>query len=234
MVFVLFSISVLVVPHLLRDAGRRPGGADRRAERRPADAARRCGKDFGLDKPLPVQYALMMKKLFITRDLTSYVNRGAKVIPQVTQAAPVTLSLVLRRRGHLGDRSHRDGPARRRLPGHADRHGRDDRRPDRHLDAGLLARRGREPAHAEPPARHVPLLVGAAARLHAVHAVAVRLVQVAAAAVADAVDPLHRASTRACCARRSSRRRRRTTCAPRARRGSPSGACSSGTRCARR
>jgi peptide/nickel transport system permease protein len=36
----------------------------------------------------------MMKKLFISRDLTSYVNRGAKVIPQVTEAAPVTLSLV--------------------------------------------------------------------------------------------------------------------------------------------
>ena len=40
MVFVLFSISVLVVPDLLRDARRRPGGADRRAERRPGDAAR--------------------------------------------------------------------------------------------------------------------------------------------------------------------------------------------------
>ena len=51
-------------------------------------------KDFGLDKPLPIQYAMMMKKLFITRDLTSFVNRGAKVVPQVTQAAPVTLSLV--------------------------------------------------------------------------------------------------------------------------------------------
>src|SRR5207253_2270499 len=50
--------------------------------------------DFGLDKPLPVRYALMMKKLFVTRDLTSYVNRGEKVIPEVTQAAPVTLSLV--------------------------------------------------------------------------------------------------------------------------------------------
>jgi peptide/nickel transport system permease protein len=52
-------------------------------------------KVFGLDRPMPVQYALMMKKLFITRDLTSFVNRGAKVIPQVTEAAPVTLSLVL-------------------------------------------------------------------------------------------------------------------------------------------
>ena len=44
---------------------------------------------------MPVQYALLMKKLFITRDLTSYINRGAKVIPQVEEAAPVTLSLVL-------------------------------------------------------------------------------------------------------------------------------------------
>jgi peptide/nickel transport system permease protein len=44
---------------------------------------------------MPVQYALLMKKLFITRDLESYVNRGSKVIPQVEEAAPVTLSLVL-------------------------------------------------------------------------------------------------------------------------------------------
>jgi peptide/nickel transport system permease protein len=51
-------------------------------------------KDFGLDKPMPVQYAIMMKKLFITRDLESFVNRGSKVVPQVTEAAPVTLSLV--------------------------------------------------------------------------------------------------------------------------------------------
>jgi len=35
-------------------------------------------KDFGLDKPLPVRYGLMMKKLFISRDLTSYVNRGKR------------------------------------------------------------------------------------------------------------------------------------------------------------
>jgi peptide/nickel transport system permease protein len=41
-----------------------------------------------------VQYVLMMKKLFVTRDLTSFVNRGNRVIPQVTAAAPVTLSLV--------------------------------------------------------------------------------------------------------------------------------------------
>src|SRR5262249_23218723 len=33
--------------------------------------------------------------LFISRDLESYVTRGVKVIPQIAQAAPVTLSLVL-------------------------------------------------------------------------------------------------------------------------------------------
>jgi peptide/nickel transport system permease protein len=51
--------------------------------------------DFGLDRPFPIPYAIMMKKLFWSRDLTSYVNRGALVIPQITAAAPVTMSLVL-------------------------------------------------------------------------------------------------------------------------------------------
>jgi len=36
----------------------------------------------------------MMQKIFITGDLTSFVNRGEKVIPAVIEAAPVTLSLV--------------------------------------------------------------------------------------------------------------------------------------------
>jgi peptide/nickel transport system permease protein len=37
----------------------------------------------------------MMHRLFVTRDLTSFVNRGQKVVPQVMRAAPITLSLVL-------------------------------------------------------------------------------------------------------------------------------------------
>ena len=49
---------------------------------------------FGLDKPFPVQYALMMKDLFISRDLVSYSNQGVKVVPEVFAAAPATLSLV--------------------------------------------------------------------------------------------------------------------------------------------
>ncbi len=49
---------------------------------------------FGLDQPLPVQYVKVMEKLFVTRDLTSFVNRGEKVVPAVIEATPVTLSLV--------------------------------------------------------------------------------------------------------------------------------------------
>jgi peptide/nickel transport system permease protein len=49
---------------------------------------------FGLDRPFPVQYGLMMKDLFITRDLVSYSNQGQKVVPEIFAAAPATLSLV--------------------------------------------------------------------------------------------------------------------------------------------
>jgi peptide/nickel transport system permease protein len=94
MVFVLFSISVLAFLIFFATPGVDPAAriAGKNADQQTLRAVRH---DFGLDRPMPVQYALMMKKLFITRDLTSFVNRGAKVIPQVTEAAPVTLSLVL-------------------------------------------------------------------------------------------------------------------------------------------
>jgi peptide/nickel transport system permease protein len=93
MILVLFSISVLSFLIFFATPGVDPAAriAGRNADQQTLKAVRH---DFGLDRPLPVRYGLMMKKLFITRDLTSYVNRGAKVIPQVTQAAPVTLSLV--------------------------------------------------------------------------------------------------------------------------------------------
>src|ERR671926_135480 len=51
--------------------------------------------EFGLDRPLPVRYALMMKRLFISRDLVSYGNQALKVVPAISQAAPVTFSLVI-------------------------------------------------------------------------------------------------------------------------------------------
>lgn len=94
MVLVLFSISVLVFLIFFATPGVDPAAriAGRNADQATLQAVR---KDFGLDRPMPVQYALMMKKLFVTRDLTSFVNRGAEVIPQVVEAAPVTLSLVI-------------------------------------------------------------------------------------------------------------------------------------------
>src|SRR4051795_1036084 len=90
---VMFAISVLVFLIFFATPGVDPAA---RIAGRNADPATLAAvkHDFGLDRPLPVQYAIMMKKLFVTRDLTSFVNRGAKVIPQVTGAAPVTLSLV--------------------------------------------------------------------------------------------------------------------------------------------
>ena len=94
MVLVLFAISVLVFLIFFATPGVDPAAriAGRNADQATLQAVR---KDFGLDRPMPVQYALMMKKLFVTRDLTSFVNRGAEVIPQVMEAAPVTLSLVI-------------------------------------------------------------------------------------------------------------------------------------------
>jgi peptide/nickel transport system permease protein len=93
MLFVMFAISVLVFLIFFATPGVDPAAriAGRNADQQTLAAVR---KDFGLDKPMPVQYAIMMKKLFISRDLESFVNRGSRVIPQVVDAAPVTLSLV--------------------------------------------------------------------------------------------------------------------------------------------
>jgi peptide/nickel transport system permease protein len=49
--------------------------------------------EFGLDRPLPVRYGLLMKHMFISRDLISYGSH-TRVIPEVLSATPVTLSLV--------------------------------------------------------------------------------------------------------------------------------------------
>jgi peptide/nickel transport system permease protein len=94
MVFVLFAISVLTFVIFFATPGVDPAAriAGRNADQATLAAVR---KDFGFDQPLPVQYVKMMRKLFVSRDLESFVNRGAKVIPQVTRAAPATFSLVI-------------------------------------------------------------------------------------------------------------------------------------------
>ena len=101
------------LPDLLRHPGRRPRGAHRRPQRRPGDAGA-VRKDFGLDRPLPVQYVLMMKQLFVSRDLESFVNRGSKVIPQVAAGGAGDALARHRRGGHLGGRRHRHGHRSRR------------------------------------------------------------------------------------------------------------------------
>ncbi len=49
---------------------------------------------LGLNRPFPIQYGIMMKKIFITRDLVSYSNQGVRVVQEVFAATPATLSLV--------------------------------------------------------------------------------------------------------------------------------------------
>ena len=94
MVFVMFGISVIVFLIFFATPGSDPSAriAGRNASPEVLAAVR---KDFGFDRPLYVQYGLMMKKLLITFDLTSFQNRGQKVMPQLVQATPVTLSLVI-------------------------------------------------------------------------------------------------------------------------------------------
>jgi len=92
-VLVLFAISVMVFLIFFATPGADPAAriAGRNASPETLEQVR---QSFGLDQPLPIQYLTMMRRLFIDRDLTSFVNRGAEVIPQVTAAIPVTLSLV--------------------------------------------------------------------------------------------------------------------------------------------
>jgi peptide/nickel transport system permease protein len=93
MIVVMFAISVVTFAIFFATPSSDPAAriAGRNAAQETIIAVR---KDFGLDQPLYVQYALMMKKLFITQDLTSFANRGQKIIPAITAAAPATLSLV--------------------------------------------------------------------------------------------------------------------------------------------
>ena len=93
MVFVMLGISIVTFLIFFATPGADPAAriAGRNAAPETLVAVRH---DFGLDRPLPIQYLLMMKKLFVTRDLASFVNRGQEVIPEVMEATPITLSLV--------------------------------------------------------------------------------------------------------------------------------------------
>ncbi len=93
LVFVLFALSVLVFLIFFATPGVDP--ARQMAGRNPDPATiEQIRHEFKLDQSLPVQYISMMEKMFISRDLISYGSH-TKVIPQITSAVPVTLSLVI-------------------------------------------------------------------------------------------------------------------------------------------
>jgi peptide/nickel transport system permease protein len=90
---VMFVITVIVFIIFFKTPGVDPARA--LAGRSPnAQTLAEIRAQLGLNRPFPVQYGIMMKKIFITRDLVSYSNQGIKVIPEIGQAAPATLSLV--------------------------------------------------------------------------------------------------------------------------------------------
>jgi len=93
MLFVMAGISVITFAIFFATPGTDPAAriAGKNAAPETLAAVRH---DFGLDQPLPVQYVILMKRLFITQDLTSFMNRGEQVMPQISAALPVTLSLV--------------------------------------------------------------------------------------------------------------------------------------------
>ena len=90
---IMFVITLLVFVIFFKTPGIDPARAI--AGRNPSpQILAEIRHQFGLDRPFPVQYALMMKRLFITRDLVSYSNQGQLVLPEIFAAAPATLSLV--------------------------------------------------------------------------------------------------------------------------------------------
>ena len=94
LIVVLFTITVVVFLLFFATPGVDP--SSRLAGRNPSPETVAAVKhEFGLDRPLPVRYALMMKRLFISRDLVSYGNQALEVVPAILAAAPVTFSLVI-------------------------------------------------------------------------------------------------------------------------------------------
>src|SRR6266700_2424328 len=93
LVAVLFAITVLVFLIFFATPGVDPTRS--LAGRNPTpETIAAVRHQFGLDRSKPVQYLLMMKRLFISRDLVSYGNQALLVVPAIGSAAPVTFSLV--------------------------------------------------------------------------------------------------------------------------------------------
>jgi peptide/nickel transport system permease protein len=90
---VMFVITVLVFIIFFKTPGVDPARAIAGRNPSPQTLAE-VRAQFGLNRPLPIQYLLMMKRIFITRNLVSYSDQGVLVVPEIFAAAPATLSLV--------------------------------------------------------------------------------------------------------------------------------------------
>jgi peptide/nickel transport system permease protein len=90
---VMFIITVIVFFIFFKTPGVDPARAI--AGRNPSpQVLAEVRAQLGLNRPLFIQYGIMMKKIFISRDLVSYSDQGIKVVPEIFAAAPATLSLV--------------------------------------------------------------------------------------------------------------------------------------------
>ena len=190
-VLVMFVITVIVFIIFFKTPGVDPARA--LAGRNPSpQVLAEIRAQLGLNRPFPIQYGIMMKKIFITRDLVSYSNQGVQVVPEIGAATPATLSLVFGAAVIWVVMAIGVGIAAALLRGTV-------------FDpllmvvalvgvsapvfwVGQLANM----VTSGGPAQHVPVQLGAAARVHAVHAEPVAVVQGAGDPVDNAVDPVHR------------------------------------------
>ncbi len=92
-VLVMFVITAVVFIIFFKTPGVDPARAIAGRNPSPQTLAE-VRAQFGLNRPLVVQYGLMMKRIFITRNLVSYSDQGELVVPEIFAAAPATLSLV--------------------------------------------------------------------------------------------------------------------------------------------
>jgi peptide/nickel transport system permease protein len=92
-VVVMFVITVVVFFIFFKTPGVDPARALAGRDPSPQVLAE-VRVQLGLNRPLWDQYGIMMKRIFITRNLVSYSDQGELIIPEIFSAAPVTLSLV--------------------------------------------------------------------------------------------------------------------------------------------
>jgi len=92
-VLVMFVITVLVFIIFFKTPGVDPARALAGRSPNPQTLAE-IRAQLGLGRPFPIEYGIMMKKIFISRDLVSYSNQGVRVVQEVFAATPATLSLV--------------------------------------------------------------------------------------------------------------------------------------------